>query len=284
MFSLISHFASDGPIVHVAPLTDFTVAGVHITNSMLYGWIVLIAITCFLVWASRRITAHPKAGVLQYVEAIVEFVVDLVAGAFDDRRVGRKYVPFFVTLFFIVLLNNWSGLVPGVGDALQAHGHPLFRPLTADLNATLAMGLFTMLMVYVASIREIGGFRKYLGHFFIGSLLNPLYFVIGCIEILTDGTRMLSLALRLFLNVTIGEIIIAVFVYLGSLLAPGSVLSPIIATPFTLLELGVGALQAYIFVILGVNYLAITVNSAHGHDSLTEVDTPETIESATVSA
>ena len=110
----------------------------------------------------------------------------------------------------------------------------------------------------------------------MGSLSNPLYLVIGLIEIVTDLTRTLSLALRLFLNMAIGEIVIAVFAYLGTLLAPASVLSPITALPFTLLELGVGALQAYIFVILAVNYLAIAVNSAHDHD-LTEESPAETI-------
>ena len=55
------------------------------------------------------------------------------------------------------------------------------------------------------------------------------------------------------------------FVYLGGLLAPGSVLSPVAALPFTIMEIGVAALQAYIFVVLGVNYLATTVNSAHAH-------------------
>jgi F0F1-type ATP synthase membrane subunit a len=85
----------------------------------------------------------------------------------------------------------------------------------------------------------------------------------------------------LFLNVTIGEIVIAVFAFLGGSLLPGSILSPIAAQPFTLLELGVGALQAYIFVILGVNYLAISVNSAHSdeHD-LTEDEQAETIGAA----
>jgi F-type H+-transporting ATPase subunit a len=183
-----------------------------------------------------------------------------------------------VTLFFFILLNNWSGLVPGVGEALQIHGHPLLRPMTADLNATISMGLVTMVVVYAASIREVGGFRSYVRHFFIGSPLNPLYLIIGLIEMLTDLTRALSLALRLFLNVTIGEIVIAVFAFLGGMLAPASVLSPITALPFTLLELGVGALQAYIFVILGVNYLAISVNSAHSHADLTEEPIPETID------
>jgi F-type H+-transporting ATPase subunit a len=223
---------------------------------------------------------RPRGGLIQYIEAGVDFVSNLVTGAFDDKRVGRKYVPFFVTLFFFILLNNWSGLVPLVGEGLQIHGHPLLRPMTADLNATLSMGLLTMIVVYVASIKEIGGFRKYVRHFFIGSPLNPLNLVIGCIEMLTDLTRVLSLSLRLFLNITIGEIVIAVFAFLGGMLLPGSVLSPVTALPFTLLELGVGALQAYIFVILGVNYLAISVNSAHSHDDLTEEATDDTIKTA----
>ena len=284
MLSLFGRFAAeDGPAVHVAPATDFTVAGVHITNSMVYGWVICLVISLGLIYLARRMTIKPKGGVVQYVEAVASFVTDLVVGAFNDKSIGRKYVPFFVTLFFFVILNNWAGLIPGVGDAVQIGGHPLLRPITGDLNLTLAMGVVTMVYVYIASIREIGGFGKYIRHFFIGSPLNPLYLVIGLIEMLTDLTRSLSLALRLFLNVTIGEIVIAVFAYLGSLLAPWHILSPITALPFTLLELGVGALQAYIFVILGVNYLAISVNSASehaGHDTLTEGEEAETLGSA----
>lgn len=273
---LMSRFADSGPTVHVAPGTDFTIAGLPITNAILYGWIICLLIVVLLIYVARKATVHPKGGVVQYVEAVASFAIDLVEGAFTDRAIGRKYVPFFVTLFFFVLLNNWSGLIPGVGDGLQIHGHPLLRPMTADLNTTLALGLITMIVVYAASIREVGGFGKYIRHFFMGSPLNPLYLVIGLIEMLTDLTRALSLALRLFLNMAIGEIVIAVFAYLGSLLAPASLLSPITALPFTLLELGVGALQAYIFVILAVNYLAISVNSAHDHD-LTEEEPAETI-------
>lgn len=281
-FSLFS-IAGPGPIVHVAPANDFVLGGWHITNSIFYGWIISVLLTIILLTVARRVSVHPKAGFGQYIEAGVDFVVNLVEGAFDDKKVGRKYVPFFVTLFFLILFHNWSGLIPGVGEALQIHGHPLLRPFTADLNATLALGLITMFVVYSASIREVGGFGKYIKHFFMGSPTNPLYFVIGCIEMLTDFTRALSLALRLFLNVTIGEIVISVFAYLGGSLFPGHILSPVAAAPFTLLELGVGALQAYIFVILGVNYLAISVNSAHAHDDLTEAEAPETIDITGVS-
>ena len=280
---LVSRFADDGPSVHVAPGTDFTLGGVSITNSMLYGWIICLLIIGLLIYVARKATLYPQKGLVQYAEAGVTFVIDLVEGAFTDKAVGRKYVPFFVTLFFFVLLNNWSGLIPGVGDGIHLHDHPLLRPMTADLNTTLALGLVTMILVYVASVREIGGFGKYIRHFFMGSPLNPLYLVIGLIEMLTDLTRALSLALRLFLNMAIGEIVIAVFAYLGGLLAPANVLSPITALPFTLLELGVGALQAYIFVILAVNYLAITVNTASEHD-LTEGNVAETMVAASKEA
>jgi F-type H+-transporting ATPase subunit a len=282
MFGLFNRFSESSPVVHVAPAHDFTLLGWPITNSIFYGWIILLIAIVVLISIAHRVRVRPEGGLTQYVEAIVDFVTNLVTGAFDDKRIGRKYIPFFVTLFFIVLVSNWSGLVPGVGEALQINGHPLLRPMTADLNATLAMGLITMVVVYVASIREVGGFGKYIKHFFMGSPLNPLYLVIGLIEMLTDLTRALSLALRLFLNVTIGEIVIAVFAFLGGSLLPAHVLSPIAAVPFTLLELGVGALQAYIFVILGVNYLAISVNSANSHDEahgdLTEDGQAETIE------
>lgn len=278
--NVLSRFADSGPVVHVAPGTDFTVGGVSITNSMVLGWAVGLILIIGLTLIARRVTVKPKGGITQYVEAGVSFVVDLVEGAFTDKQKGRKYVPYFVTLFFFILLNNWSELIPGVGDGITISGHPLLRPLTSDLNLTIIMGLVTMVLVYAWSIKETGGFLKYIRHFFIGSPLNPLYLVIGIIEMITDLTRAFSLALRLFLNMAIGEIVIAVFAYLGGLLAPGSVLEPITALPFTLLELGVGALQAYIFVILAVNYLAITVNSAHSHDDLTEDGSPETIGAA----
>jgi F-type H+-transporting ATPase subunit a len=182
-------------------------------------------------------------------------------------------VPFFVTLFFFILFNNWLGLLPFVGDGLQLSNLPLFRPFTGDWNATLAMGVVTMVVVYVASIRESGGLRKYLGHFFMGSPLNPLYFAIALLEMFTDLTRVLSLSLRLFLNIMIGEIVIAVFSYLGHILAP------LTALPFTLLEMLVAALQAYIFTILATMYLAIVVNHAseHEREHLTEDDVPETM-------
>ncbi|HTB49020.1 MAG TPA: F0F1 ATP synthase subunit A [Verrucomicrobiae bacterium] len=271
--NVLSLVADSGPTVHIAPGAVWQLGGLTITNSILYGWICIVAIGAFLIWVAHQVTIKPKGGVVQYVEVAVSFITDLVEGAFDDEKIGRKYVPYFVTLFFFILLNNWLGLLPIVGEGFKAGSLPLLRPFTGDLDGTLALGLVTMLLVYVASVRESGGPVHYIKHFFVGNPLNPIFLLVGILEMLTDLTRVISLSLRLFLNVTIGEILIAVFSYLGHIAAP------LTALPFTLLEVAVDALQAYIFTILAVMYLAVAVNGANDHsDDLTEDTLPETIE------
>lgn len=279
--AMVSRFAEDGPTVHVAPAGVFQIGSFTITNSMLYGWICALVIITALIWTARRMTVKPKGGFVQLVEIGADFITNLVENSFDNKKIGRKYVPFFVTLFFFILFNNWLGLLPFVGEGFQSDGNPLLRPFTGDLNGTLAIGVITMLLVYGASIKEAGGPLRYLRHFFIGSPKNPLYFVIGLLEMFTDLTRVLSLSLRLFLNITIGEIVIAVFAYLGHIAAP------VTALPFTLLEFLVAALQAYIFTILATMYLAIAVNHAEEHagePDLTEDGVPETMGATTSGA
>ncbi|HEY4964645.1 MAG TPA: F0F1 ATP synthase subunit A [Candidatus Saccharimonadales bacterium] len=272
--SVFSLLAVSGPVVHIAPAGVLTIHGVVITNSMLYGWMSIVVISVALIWVARIITIKPQGGFVQFVEAGVEFITNLVHGAFDDKEVAYRYTPYFVTIFFFILFNNWLGLLPFVGEGIQSNNYPLLRPFTADLNATLSIGLVTMAMVYGASIKESGGFAKYLRHFFVGSPKNPLYFIIGLLEMFTDLTRVISLSLRLFLNVAIGEIVIGVFSYLGHVIAP------LTALPFTLIELFIGALQAYIFTVLATMYLAIAVNHTNEHqreEHLTDVVDPETM-------
>lgn len=273
------HLMASALQVFIAPGSVFKIAGISITNSIFYGWICTVAVVIFLIIVAHRVTVKPKGGMVQLVEAGVEFIMNTVEGAFEDKEIAKKYVLYFVTLFFFILLNNELELlpiVPIVGNTLAVHGVPLLRPLTADLNATFAMAFITMIVVYVSSVRESGGFKKYIRHFFVGSPKNPLYFIIGILEMITDSTRVISLSLRLFLNVTIGEILIAVFAYLGHILAPVSSL------PFYLIEIFIDALQAYIFTILATMYLATAVNMAgsHAKDHLTEEEDPETMSRA----
>jgi F-type H+-transporting ATPase subunit a len=249
-------FANSGPVVYISPKVIFHLGNIPITNSIFYGWLVFIFAVIFLIYISRRVKIKPARGIVQLIEYAFEFIINLINTSFEDKNKAKKYQPYFITLFLIILINNEFELFPFAGEALKSMGWPLLRPFTADLNATFAMAAITMGYVYYSSVKESGGFRKYLGHFFVGSPFNPLYLIIGILEMITDLTRVFSLSLRLFLNVTIGEIVIGVFSYLGQFLAPVS------ALPFSLIEVFIMALQAYIFTVLSVMYLAIVVNHA----------------------
>ena len=177
-----------------------------------------------------------------------------------DRELALKYAPFFVTIFFFIAFSNLFGLLPGVGEALTVHGGiPVFRAFTADLNGTLAIATISMVMIQYYAIKE-SGFVRHLRHYFAGNLKNPLTYLAGIYEVLNEFIRVGSLALRLFLNVAIGEIIISVFSYLGKFAAP------LTALPFLLLELVVCILQAYIFVMLSITYLSLAIKHGEEHE------------------
>lgn len=252
----------EGPHIAIAPEHLFEVGGVTITNSMVYGWISAVIVISLFVFMRNRITINGSRGIAQIMDAGVEFIVNLMANSLGSRRKAVQYAPFFVTTFFFIWANNWLGLLPGVGPALEYGDTPLLRPFTADLNGTLAMAIVMIIIVQTLAIRE-SGLLKHLRHYFQGNMKNPMTLALGGLELFSELTRIVSLALRLFLNVVIGEILIAVFAYLGGVAAPAA------ALPFTLLELFVGVLQAYIFVVLCISYLAVA--TAHNHDDEHEI-------------
>lgn len=264
------------PQVHIAPQTVFHIGSVPITNSIVYGWISTVILVTVFIFAARRITLHPKGGFIQFVEIVADFMSDTVKDAFANKERSYKYILYFVTIFFFILANNLLSIIPGVGESITSHGNSLFRPLTADFNATLAMAVITMTLVYAASIREVG-VKAYFSHFFMGSIKNPLYLFIGLIEMVTDMVRVISLSLRLFLNIAIVEAIVVVFAYLGHFIAP------LTAAPFFFLDIFDDILQAFIFALLGVMYLATAVNHVDEHrlsESLTENDPSDKIKTS----
>lgn len=249
-----------GPTVHITPGQVFEIGGVAITNSMLYGWLSAVVIITVLFISSRKIGLRPKKGFSQFIEIGNDFITNQIAASLGSRKKALYYAPYFVTFFFFIMFNNWLGLLPGVGEALRINDVPVFRPFTADLNGTLAAALVIMCLVQYFAVKE-SGFFKHIRHYFNGSLKNPLTLFLGVFEMLSELIRVFSLALRLFLNVTIGEVIISVFSYLGSVAAP------ITALPFVCLELAVGALQAYIFVTLSMTYLAVAIKHGAEHEA-----------------
>lgn len=259
---LVTRFAaeSSGPAVHITPGTVTEIGGITITNSILYGWISSLVLVVLFILTARRVGLHPKKGFSQILEIGSDFITNQMTAALGSRKKALQYAPYFVTFFFFIMFSNWLGLLPGVGEALTINESPVFRPFTADLNGTLAAAAVIMTLVQYFAIKE-SGLLKHLSHYFNGSFKNPLTIFLGVFEMLSELIRVFSLALRLFLNVTIGEVIIAVFSYLGSFAAP------ITALPFVLLELAVGGLQAYIFVMLSMTYLSVAIKHGAEHEA-----------------
>lgn len=246
----------------VAEIGSFT-----ITNSMVYGVICSVVIAALLIFAARRVKVNAAGGIAQFVEMITEFVLGMLEGVFGSRAQAVKYAPIFGGFFFFIILNNLMGLIPVVGPGLSVTYEgvvtPLFRPFTADLNGTIALSVIAILIVQYLSVKE-QGIKGHLKHYFSDKPWNPISFFIGILEVFGEFTRILSLSLRLFLNVAVGEILIAVFTSL--VIAGGR--TPLAAIPIFLFETLVAGIQAYVFTVLAATYLGLAIAHAHddGHD------------------
>lgn len=258
--STLSNFAAEeGPHISIAAEKLFEMGPFTITNSHLYGWISALLIGTLLILTARKVGLKARGGVTQFIELGAQFIVGLLESNLGDRKKAYKYAPIFATIFFFVLLNNWLGLMPGVGPAIEVNNVPAFRPFTADINGTIALALTGVTIVQLIAIKESGG-MNHLKHYFGGNFKNPINIFVGILEIFGEFTRVISLSLRLFFNILIGEILISIFTFLGK------IASPITTLPFITMELFVGFVQAYIFTMLCITYLGIAVSHSDHHD------------------
>lgn len=252
----------------------FHVGSFPVTNSMINAWIVALFFIVIAFLASRRTALVPR-GIHNVFEAIVVFMLDEADKVTGDRRKSKQFFPLVATLFLFILANNWLGLMPGTGTIGifgQVHGEteliPFLRPATADLNLTLALAVFSIVVVQLAGIMSIG-FAGYMSKFVnIRGIFRALpkgpvaigvaiiEFMVGLLEIIGEVARIASLSLRLFGNVFAGEILIGVMLSLASFVVP---------IPFMFLEILVGVIQATVFSLLVLVFLTVATME-HGHE------------------
>lgn len=260
--ALFTRIASeDGPHIALAPEALFKIGGFPVTNSTLYGVICAVLLAALGLFARKSIRVKAVRGVTQFIEILMEFVIGLIEGPLGSRKKAAQYAPIFGTFFLFIIFNNIMGIMPWVGPGINATTHegtfPVFRAFTADLNGTIAMAVFAIITVQYLSIKE-SGFIGHLKHYFTDKPLNPVNAFIGILEVFGEFTRMISLSLRLFLNTVVGEILIAVFAYIGKDFQSFTIL------PIAMFEILVAGIQAYVFTVLAATYLGLAI--AHGHD------------------
>lgn len=227
----------------------FTLWGMPITNSLILSAIVSIIIIIAVILSTRRMQLVP-AGAQNVAEFAVEGMFNLCNSVIADREKTKKYFPFVATIFFFIMINNWFGLVPGVGPIgiyEVHHGEeilvPLFRSANADLNTTLALAIITMIAVQVFGIAAIG-ISKHIKKFFDFS--GPIQFFVGILELISEFAKIVSFSFRLFGNIFAGEVLLIVVAFLMPLIAP---------LPFFFLEIFVGFIQALVFAMLALVFI-----------------------------
>ncbi len=223
---------------------------IYLTLHMLMMWIVAGILVISLLIAKRQ-QKEVSYGLANAMEAFIVYIRDEVVRP-NMGPDGDAYLPYFLTLFFFILLCNLIGLVPWGATA------------TGNISVTATLAMLTFAMINFAGVRK-HGFVHYLQTFIPHGLpfwLVPLMFVI---EILGLFTKSFALCIRLFANMIAGHIVILalislIFIFHSVLIAPISVAA---AVGIGMLELFVALLQAYIFTMLTALFVGSAVNPQH---------------------
>ncbi len=230
-------------------------------------WIAVALITLFCRAATRQMALVP-AGFQNFAEWVVESLYDFLSGILGPYLVKKTFW-YFASVFLLILVTNWLGLVPGVGTIgriKDGHIVGFLRGGNADLNMTMAMSLIFTLLWFYWAVTENGvvGFIKHLfapkGEFGGGmmAVMVPLFLVVGVLEVLSIAIRPVAFTFRLFGNIYGGEQTMENLMEL----TPSKWLGFLPSLPFCFMELLVGFIQALVFMLLNAVFLRLICEHA----------------------
>ncbi|HEX6953623.1 MAG TPA: F0F1 ATP synthase subunit A [Agromyces sp.] len=231
----------------------------EINRIMLVRFVAVIALLLVFWLGTRRMRVVPGR-----FQSIVEMGLDLVrVNVADDllgKKDGKRFLPILTTIFFMVLFMNITGIIPGLNIAG---------------TSVIGVPLVLAIVSYVTFI--YAGIKKSPGNFFKNSLFPsgvpwPVYIIVTPIELIsTFIIRPVTLTLRLMMNMIVGHLLLVLFfsatqffvVTLGgwyTLLGAGTLAFGLV---FTLFEILVAVLQAYVFTLLTAVYIQLAVAEEH---------------------
>lgn len=200
--------------------------GFEIGVSVVMGWIVvalLVGLCAVIRLKARTFTERPKG-----FQNVLEMVVDGVR-SFAKGKVGHDAdfcAPLVLTLMTFIV----------AATLMELFGLP---PATDDLSCTLALGLSSFLLMNVTALKDLGPARR------VKRLASPIFFVLP-IRVMTDCVAPISMALRLFINITVGGIIMKLVYQALPFVLP--------AIPSVYFNLVHVAIQTFVFGLLTLNY------------------------------
>jgi F-type H+-transporting ATPase subunit a len=235
-----------------APTLDLS-----ITNYVVFEWIALLILCVVGMIASGKYKKNPTQapkGVQNMLEAVVVYLRDeVIYPNIKPRKTADRLLPYFLTIFFFILLMNLLGLIPG--------GHTA----TSAIGVTAGLAITAFLVINWTAIREsgIGAWFKHLlggGPLLLAPIMVP-------IEIISLFVKPFALTMRLFANMTAGHVVLLAFVGLifffkSIFVAPASIAFSVFVY---CLELLAAFLQAYVFTMLTAVFTGMAIGE-HSHD------------------
>jgi len=253
--------------------------------------IVLLMVIAYFTNRSLKQSAKTDLvprGIGNLMEAILEMLYNLTEGS--AGKYAKMIFPWFATIMVYVLFANLFKLIPGfesIGLIKEAHGegghavaalagswsvltaekghyvlYPFLRGISVDLNFTAALAIISVVMIQVVGFRAqgIGYLSKFFNtrRMFKVPFFGAMDFLVGLLELISEVSKILSFAFRLFGNMFAGIVLVAI---VAGLLGRISILPAMVM----MFELFVGVIQAFVFGMLTMVFMA-QATQGHGEE------------------
>lgn len=224
-----------------------------ITRNVFMMWVSVAFLLFIFISAARRYRKNDDnvpTGIAGFVEPLIVFVRDEIGKPMIGEHKYKKYMPYLLTIFFFIWINNIFGLIPIFNGA----------NLSGNIAFTFTLAMFTFIITTVSAN------KNYWQHiFWMPGVPVPMKIFLMPIEIIGMFVKPISLMIRLFANITAGHVIILalmslIFIFKSFYIAPVSVAFSLF---ITIIEIIVTAIQAYIFTILSALYFGMATEEAH---------------------
>ena len=231
------------PEITISGEEIFEIYGFPVTNTFLFGLIVSLIISFLFVISFMKAKIIPGK-IQNFSELIFESLFNFFNSITGSREITKEIFPLSATLFILILFCNLLEMLPGVGV------FRFLRSPSSDLNFTIPLAFISVFYLNFLAFKKLG--ISYSSKFL--NFKSPIFFFIGILEGVSEISRILSLAIRLFGNLFAGEVLLIVISCLFAYILP---------LPFLALELLVAFIQAFIFSSLITIFYATAVQHVH---------------------